>query len=70
MKNNHLKAYIYCNFTISVHTTLQVQTLLNTASLGLSFIKNVQVTKDNTPSLPLNDAHLEGFFILNPVQNG
>lgn len=25
-------------------------------------------TKDNTPSLPLFDAHLEGFFMLNPQQ--
>lgn len=23
-------------------------------------------TKDNTPSLPLNDAHLEGFFMFKP----
>jgi|GEM_PF-2059335 hypothetical protein len=36
----------------------------------IHFEKNVLVTKDNTPSLPLKDAHLEGFFISNPILNG
>jgi hypothetical protein len=34
------------------------------------FENNVLVTKDNTPSLPLKDAHLEGFFISNFILNG
>ncbi len=52
-------------FATTLHTTPQVQIHLNTKSQGVSFEKNVLVTKNNTPSLPLYDAHLEGFFISN-----
>ncbi|GEM_PF-6941664 len=31
-----------------------------------SFFKKVLITINNTPSMPLIDAHLEGFFILHP----
>ena len=30
-----------------------------------SFSKDSFLTNDNTPSMPLSDAHLEGFFIFN-----
>lgn len=39
--------------------------LCNTNSTG-SFYSKVRITKNNTPSMPLSDAHLEGFFILTP----
>lgn len=35
----------------------------NSIAIG-SFVKKVRITKDNTPSMPLSDAHLEGFFFL------
>lgn len=36
----------------------------------IHFEKNVLITKDNAPSLPLKDAHLEGFFISKFILNG
>lgn len=37
---------------------------LYSTTVHQSFSKQVRITKDNTPSMPLTEAHLEGFFIL------
>lgn len=41
-----------------------VPVLLPVRSASGSFSKKVPITKDNTPSMPLTEAHLGGFFIL------
>lgn len=48
-------------FVPIVHTTLPIRT----ASQGVSFA----FTKNNTPSLPLRNAHWEGFLFYNEVEN-
>ncbi len=48
-----------CIFATTVRITLPIRI----ASQGASFAQNVIITQDNTPSLPLYDAHLGGFFI-------
>lgn len=43
---------------------LTVPVLLPVRTASGSFTKEVFLTQNNTPSMPLNNAHLEGFFFL------
>lgn len=49
------------NSIIFAATVLVLHTIKTAYEL---FFQKVLVTKDNTPSMPLPEAHLEGFFIL------
>ena len=48
-------------FVSTVLATLPIRT----ASQGESFKRYSFLTHHNTPSMPLSDAHLEGFFFYN-----
>ena len=54
--------FVICTNCSTFTSTVSVLHTIRTAS-G-SFFKKVFATKDNTPSMPLPEAHLEGFFIL------
>jgi hypothetical protein len=44
-----------------------VSVLHTRRTTGGLFSKKVHKTNDNTPSMPLNDAHLGGFFFYTPA---